>query len=175
MAGTQNDKPYHQLVQSLLLGMVGALHFHQSFTMMVFPAQAKEWDFLDLVASGREAKLKFIIHANLNNFNPLLHLPSLPVSFRETNVTPIVTLFREVLDVSVDSLFTSSSGAEMDRNVFLMIPPCYSDEIKLWKEFFAKSSTKVYSTWQKFLRLYKVPQSGIVIVGLIQSSGASDS
>ena len=156
-------------VQHLKMHASAALYYHPNFTMVVYPMNDEAWK---LFPSNKRiestAKLRFCIHKPTARVSS----PTGPIaSFkkRSSSEAPIITLFREVLGITPEGLFTWRDGKTepepIKRNVFLMIPPRYKDEVALLHKFLAACEAKVSTmgSWAKFSKLYK-STSGVVLV-----------
>ncbi|KAI9657014.1 MAG: hypothetical protein M1821_003180 [Bathelium mastoideum] len=146
-------------VRHLRLQSSAALFFHQRFTMVLYPAEDQEWNFLASVEKPiANSKLWFFIHEPVAEPLPWLgQITSLEQNSRAES--PVITLFREVFGITPEGLFTwrnrKSPPQPIDRNVFLMIPACYADEIALLRKFFAACKAKVQvGAWMKVSQSY---------------------
>ncbi|KAL9097707.1 MAG: hypothetical protein Q9165_000033 [Trypethelium subeluteriae] len=135
--------------------------------MVIYPADEESWKFLPTDRkTASEVKLRFYIHTPLSQPSspPGTATPLTRYSLSEA---PALRLFREVLGITPEGFFTWRDGKTnaitIERNVFLMIPPCYADELVLLDKFFTayKARVSTIGSWGKFCDQYK--SSGVVV------------
>lgn len=157
-------------MRHLKLHASAALYYHPNFTMVVYPANDEAWRFLpsNKKPSDSNVKLRFFIHEPVTQ--PVS--PAEPIVSFDQNAKaepPVIMLFRKVLGMPPEGFFTWRDGRTgpepIKRNIFLMIPPRYADEVALLMKFFTASGANVYTvgSWAKFSG-FSTRTSGVILV-----------